>query len=98
MLASAPILHHLLGRQRFLIFSQVQSLKKKKSFFSHTYLQNVPTSSADILDHILGKQKEEETFDQSSTMFHICQVIFHTTHTISNCPNIFIWTTQSKRT
>ena len=97
MLASAPILHHLLGRQRFLIFSQVQSLKALP-FLPHLYLQNVPTSSADILDHILGKQKEEETFDQSSTMFHICQVIFHTTHTISNCPNIFIWTTQSKRT
>ena len=42
----------------------------------------VPTSSADILDQILGKQKEEETFDQPSTMFNICKVIFHTTQIV----------------
>ena len=41
---------------------------------------NVPFSSADILGDILGKVKGNKIVDQSSNMFHICQVIVVVPH------------------
>ena len=50
---------------------------------------NVLFSSADILGDILGKVKANKIVDQSSNMFHICQVIVLVPHIFQ--PGIARW-------
>ena len=54
---------------------------------------NVPFSSADILGDILGKVKGNKIVDQSSNMFHICQVIvlFHIYASLALPDDSFVW-------
>ena len=70
MLASAPILHHLLGRQRFLIFSQVQSLKTLPR--SLTYISKMSPPAVQIswiTSWASGKRKKPLTNPQPCSTF-----------------------------